>query len=170
MVQIRGLSRWHVGLTKMAATPRRQRLFCSGTTGWGYEGWFSPNTGHRSGLYVYPFGVALVLTCSGSQVTKPGYPGSSHWVYLVISFFNPWYQKLSSFQVDSGALKGSHKTCCCGAAARQPGVEMNETYGMSTSEGISQDNSVSNYCPDLSRVMQVWLLYPNSSRVMVMQI
>ena len=26
------------------------------------------------------------------------------------------------------------------AAARQPGAEMNETYGMSTSEGISQDN------------------------------
>ena len=25
------------------------------------------------------------------------------------------------------------------AAARQPRVEMNETYGMSTSEGISQD-------------------------------
>ena len=37
---------------------------------------------------------------------------------------------------------------------------MNETYGMSTSEGISQDNSVSNFYPDLSRVMQVWLLLP----------
>ena len=33
------------------------------------------------------------------------------------------------------------------AAARQPGAEMNVTYGMSTSEGISQDsdNSVSNF-------------------------
>ena len=52
------------------------------------------------------------------------------------------------------------------AAARQPSAEMNETYFMSTSEGISQDNSVSNYCPDLSRVMQVWLSYPNLSRDM----
>ena len=47
------------------------------------------------------------------------------------------------------------------AAARQPGEEMNETYSMnetfsmSASEVISQDNSVLNYCPDLSRVMQV---------------
>ena len=58
------------------------------------------------------------------------------------------------------------------AAARQPGAEMNETYGtgMITSEGISQnsDNSVLNFYPDLSRVimMQVWLLYPNLSRDM----
>ena len=28
------------------------------------------------------------------------------------------------------------------AAMRQPGAEMNEIYGMSASEGISQDNSV----------------------------
>ena len=47
------------------------------------------------------------------------------------------------------------------AAAMQPGAEMNETYGMSTSKGISQDNLVLNFYPDLSRVMQVWLLYPN---------
>ena len=40
------------------------------------------------------------------------------------------------------------------AAARQPSAEMNETDGMSTSEGISQDNSVSNYYPDLSRVIE----------------
>ena len=52
------------------------------------------------------------------------------------------------------------------AAAGQPGAETNETYGMSTSEGITQDNSVSNFYPDLSRVMQVWLLYPNLSRDM----
>ena len=49
-------------------------------------------------------------------------------------------------------------------------------FGMSTSdsalnlqpgsEGISQDNSVSNYYPDLSQVMQVWLSYPNLSRDM----
>ena len=32
--------------------------------------------------------------------------------------------------------------------------------GMSASEGISQDNLVSNYYPDLSRDMQLWLSYP----------
>ena len=52
------------------------------------------------------------------------------------------------------------------AAARQPGAEMNETYGMSTSEGISQDNLVLNFYPNLSRVKQVWRLYPNLSRDM----
>ena len=54
------------------------------------------------------------------------------------------------------------------AAAMQPGAEMNETYGMSNSQGISQDNSVLNFNPDLSRVtvMQVWLLYPNLSQDM----
>ena len=48
------------------------------------------------------------------------------------------------------------------AAAMQPGAEMNETYGMSTSQaqGISQDNSVLNFYPVLSLVMQVWLLIP----------
>ena len=35
------------------------------------------------------------------------------------------------------------------ATARQPGAEMNEMYGISTSAGISQDNSVLNYNPDL---------------------
>ena len=35
------------------------------------------------------------------------------------------------------------------ATARQPGAEMNEKYGMSTSQGISQDNSASNFYPDL---------------------
>ena len=52
------------------------------------------------------------------------------------------------------------------AAARQADAEMNETYGMSTSEGISEDSSVLNFYPDSSRVMQVWLLYPNLSRDM----
>ena len=49
------------------------------------------------------------------------------------------------------------------AAVRQPGAEMNETYGMSTSEGISQDNQVLNFYPDFSLIMQVWLLYSNLS-------
>ena len=52
------------------------------------------------------------------------------------------------------------------AAAGQPGAEMNETDGMSTSEGISQDKSFSNYYPDLSRVLQVLQSYPNLSRDM----
>ena len=44
-----------VGLTLLAVTPRRQRLFCSGTLcGRGYGGWFSPSTGQRSGQYVHP--------------------------------------------------------------------------------------------------------------------
>ena len=65
----------------------------------------------------------------------------------------------------------SHETR---AAARQPGAEMNEMYGMSTSAGISQDsdNSVLNYYPDLSRlslVIQVRLSYPNLSLDMQVQ-
>ena len=49
---------------------------------------------------------------------------------------------------------------------RQPGAEMNELYGMSASAGISQDNSVFNYYPDLFRVIQVRRSYPNLSRDM----
>ena len=37
---------------------------------------------------------------------------------------------------------------------------MNETYGMSTSEEISQANSVSNYHPDLSRAIILSQLIP----------
>ena len=49
------------------------------------------------------------------------------------------------------------------AAVRQPGAEMNEMDGMITSEGMSQDNSVSNYYPDLSRVIEERQSYPNLS-------
>ena len=49
------------------------------------------------------------------------------------------------------------------AAVRKPGAEMNETDGLHTSEGISQDNLVSNYYPDLSRVTQVWQSYAKLS-------
>ena len=52
------------------------------------------------------------------------------------------------------------------AAVRQPGTEMNEMYGMSASEVISQDNPVQNYYPYLSRTLvmqQVWRSYPNLS-------
>ena len=44
------------------------------------------------------------------------------------------------------------------------------SFGMSASEVISQDNSVSNCYPDLFRVMQVWLSYPNLSRARDMQV
>ena len=49
------------------------------------------------------------------------------------------------------------------AAVRQPGAEMNEMYGMSTSEGLSQTNLVWNFYPGLSwdSDMQVWISYPN---------
>ena len=45
-----------VGRTRMAATPRRRRLFCSGTLcGQSYGGWFSPSTGRRSGVNIDMF-------------------------------------------------------------------------------------------------------------------
>ena len=70
-----------VVLTRMAVTPRRQWLFCSGTLcGWSYGGWFCPSTGQRSCLNVYPTGVAPVLTCSGPQVTNHWYPGLSQFI------------------------------------------------------------------------------------------
>ena len=73
-----------VGLTRtrMAVTPLRRRLFCSGTLcGRSYGGWFSPSTGQRSGQCVHPIGVAPVPTRSGPQVTNPGYPGSSQFIW-----------------------------------------------------------------------------------------
>ena len=78
-----GALRLQVGV---GLTPRRQRLFCSGTLSvcqgrQGYGGQFSPSTGQRSGLYVYPVGVAPVLTRSGPQVTIPGYPGLSQFIW-----------------------------------------------------------------------------------------
>ena len=72
-----------VGLTRMAVTPRRRRLFCSGTLcGRGYGGWFSPSTGQRSDRYVHPVGVAPVPTRSEPQVTNQGYPGLSQFIWL----------------------------------------------------------------------------------------
>ena len=48
-------------------------------------------------------------------------------------------------------------------AVRQPGAEMNEMDGKISSEGMSQDNSVSNYYHDLSRVIEVRQSYSNLS-------
>ena len=182
-----------VGLTQMAVTPRRQRLFCSGTLcGRGYGGWFCPSTGQRSGRYVYPVGIAPVLTRSGPQVrerrffhpaasegdqvacahttrapiTIPGYPGLSQFIWQYPSL-TPDFKSCPVFRWTVELRRGVTRPA---AAARQPGAEMNETYGISTCEGISQDNSVSNFYPDLSRVMQVWLLYPNLNLSRDMQV
>ena len=136
-----------MGLTRMAATPRRRRLFCSGTVGTlcgrGYGRWFCPSTGQRSGLYVYRVGVAPVLTRLrrlGPQGTAPGYPGSrlSHWQFIS---YCPWLNPdIKSYPVFRWTVEVSIGFTRPAAAARQPGAEMNETYGMCTSGGISQDN------------------------------
>ena len=105
--------------------------FCGG----GYGGWFSPSTGRRSGRYVRPVGVAPVLTRSGPQDTNLGYPGLSQFIW--------WYRWLNPdikcYPVFRWIQRGVTRPA---AAARQPGEEMNETYGMSASEVISQDNPV----------------------------
>ena len=62
----------------------------------------------------------LSCSCTDTLRTTGYYPWIS-WVnpvYLVISLVNPWFQKLSRFQVDSGASKRSHETCCRSEAAR----------------------------------------------------
>ena len=61
--------------------------------------------------------------------------------------------------VDSTGSKRSHETPRRREAARR-GDERNIWHG------IFQDNSVSNYCPDLSQVLQVWPSYPILSRDM----
>ena len=99
-----------VGLTRMAVTPRLRRLFCSGTLcGRGYGGWFSPSTGQKAGRYFHP--VAAGCSCTYTPDIK-NYP-----VFR-------W-----TVEVRRGVTRPA-------AAVRQPGAEMNETYGMSTSEGI----------------------------------
>ena len=145
-------------------TPRRlRRKFCFGTLcGRGYGGWFSPSTGRRSGRYVHPVGVAPVPTRSGPQVTNPGYPGLSQFIW-----WYPWLTPdIKSYPVFRWTVEVRRGVTRPAAAARQPGAEMNETFAMSTSEGISRDNSVKNYHPDLSRVIQVWPSYPKLSRDM----
>ena len=93
-----------VGLIWMAVTPRRLRPFCSGTLcGRGYRGWFSPSTGRRSGLYVHPVGVAPVPTRSGPQVTKPGYPGLSQFIW-----WYPWLTPdIKNYPVFTGRCSGA---------------------------------------------------------------
>ena len=116
----------------------------------GYGGWFSPSTWRRSGRYVHPVvlvRVAPLPTHSGPQVTNQGYPGLSQFVW--------WYPCLTpdirSNPVFRWTIEVRRGVTGPAAAARQPGAEMIETYGMSTSEGISQDNSVWNSYPDLAR-------------------
>ena len=149
-----------VGLTRMAAKPRLLLPFCSGTLcGWGYGGWFSPSTGRRSGRYVHPVGVAPVPTRSGPQVTNQGYPGLSQFIW--------WYTWLTpdikSFPIFRWTVEVWRGVTRPPAAVRQPGAEMNQTDGMSTSAGISQDNSVLNYYLDLSLVL---LTYPRLCHIL----
>ena len=59
-------------------------------------------------------------------------------VYLVVSLVNPDIKSYPVFRWTVQVRRGVTKPA---AAARQSDAEMNETYGMSTSEGISQDNS-----------------------------
>ena len=143
----------------------RWLLLCSGTLcGQGYGCWFSPSTGRRSGRYVQPVGVAPVPTRSGPQVTNPGYPQLSQ---FISSWWYPWSTTdIKNYPVFRWTMEVQRGVTRPAAAARKPGEEMNETYGMSTSKGISQNNSVLNFYPLLSRVIHVWLLYPNLSRDM----
>ena len=62
--------------------------------------------------------------CTDTPLRTTGYYPGISWlipVYLVISLVNPWFQKLSRFQVDSGASKRSlsHETCRRREAARR---------------------------------------------------
>ena len=103
--------------------------------------------------------IAPVPTRSGPQATNPGYPGLSQFIW-----WYPWSTTdIKSYPIFRWTMEVQQGVTRPAAAARQPGAEMNDTYGMSTSKGISQDNSVLNFYPDLSRVMQVWLLFPNLS-------
>ena len=121
--------------------------------------WSSPSTGRRSGRYVHPVGVAPVPTRSGPQVTNQGYPGLSQFIW-----WYPWLTPdIKSYPVFRWTVEVRRGVTRPAAAARQPGAEMNETDGMSTSERISQDTSVLDYYPDLSRVIKVWPSYPNPS-------
>ena len=98
----------------------------------------------------------------GPQVTNPGYPGLSQFIW-----WYPWLTPdIKSYPVFRWTVEVRRGVTRPAAAARQPGAEMNETFAMSTSEGISRDNSVKNYHPDLSRVIQVWPSYPKLSRDM----
>ena len=141
-----------VGLTRMAATPRLLLPFCSGTLcGRGYGGWFSPSTGRRSGRYVYRHAQDHML------LTRD----------ILFIWWYPWLiPDIKNYPVFRWTVEVRRGVTRPAATARQPGAEMNEIYGMRTSAGISQDNSVLNYYPDLCRVIQVLLSYPNLSRDM----
>ena len=73
-----------------------------------------------------------VLTRSGPQVIIPGYPGLSQFIWQY-----PWSTPdIKSYPVFRWTVELRRGVTRPAAAARQPGAEMNETYGMSTSEGI----------------------------------
>ena len=96
-------------------------------------------------------------------LTRDILPGWIIPVYLVISLVTPDIKSYLVFRwtLEVEVQRGVTRPA---TTARQPGAEMNETDGMSIYEGMSQDNSVSNYYPDLSLVIQVWQSYPNYPR------
>ena len=85
----------------------------------------------------YPVRVVPVPTRSGPQVSNQGYPGLFQFIYWY-PWLTPDIQSYPVFRWTVEVWRGVRRPA---AAARQPGLEMNETNGMSTSEGISQDNS-----------------------------
>ena len=91
-----------------------------------YGGWFSIFTQSELRLYRHDQDHRLLKRIS--------------WVipvYLVISLVTPDMKSFSVFRWTVEVRKGVTRPA---TAARQPGAEMNEMDGMSTSEGISQEN------------------------------
>ena len=75
-----------VGLTRMAVTPRQLLLFCSGTlppsVAKAMETGFLPALDKdQAYMFTVPVRVAPAPTRSGPQVTNPGYPGLSQFIW-----------------------------------------------------------------------------------------
>ena len=101
--------------------------------------------------------IQLELCLYRHVVTNQEYPGLSQPEFIW------WYSDIKSYPVFRWTVEVQRGVTRPAAAVRQPGAEMNEMDGMITSEGMSQDNSVSNYYPDLSRVIEERQSYPNLS-------
>ena len=101
-----------------------------------------------------PVGVAPFPTRSGPQVTNPGYPGLSQFIWCY-PWVTPDFKHYSVFRWTVEVRRGVTRPV---AAARQQAVKMNGTYGMPVS--ISQDNSVSNYYPDTGKSGYLIPTYP----------
>ena len=93
---------------------------------------------------------------TGPQVTNQGYPGLSQFIWWY-PWLTPDIKSYPVFRWTVGVRRGVTRPA---PAARQPGEEMNETYCMSTSAEIFQDNSVLNYYPDLPGLYKSGHLIP----------